>query len=75
MANLLSLRQCARYLGIRYPTFEYYRMRMVEDFPTTRVGAAKLVDPDVVRRMLIEAGYTFPPTQEPSSQPSVPTAP
>jgi len=64
MANLLSLRQCARHLGIPHATFEYYRMRMVEDFPITQVGASKLVDPDVVRRKLIEVGYTFSTPQQ-----------
>ncbi|MBV9231400.1 MAG: hypothetical protein JOZ18_18970 [Chloroflexi bacterium] len=59
MTNLLSLRQCAKYLGIPTSTFEYYRMRMAEDFPTMQVGPAKLVDPDIVRRKLIEAGYRF----------------
>lgn len=65
MATLMSLRQCARHLGIPTATFEYYRMRLAEDFPITQVGASKLVDPDVVRRMLSEAGYKFNSPEQP----------
>jgi hypothetical protein len=68
MANLMSLRQCARHLGIPIATFEYYRMRLAQDFPITQVGPAKLVDPDVVLRMLIEVGYTRPKAPEQSPQ-------
>jgi hypothetical protein len=59
MSQLLSLRQCARHLGISYSILVYYRMRMTEDFPMLQVGPSKLVDPEVVRRKLIEAGYRF----------------
>ena len=65
MATLMSLRQCAKYLGISSTTFEYYRMRLAEDLPITPVGSAKLVDPDVVRRLFSEVGYKFKSPEQP----------
>ena len=53
------MRQCARYIGIPYQTLNNYRLRMLNDIPYTEVGSAKLVDPELVRRMLLEEGYRF----------------
>jgi hypothetical protein len=59
MAILMSIRQCARYIGIPYQTLNNYRLRMPNDIPYTEVGSAKLVDPELVRRMLLAEGYQF----------------
>ena len=59
MTILMSMRQCARYIGIPYQTLNNYRLRMPSDIPYTEVGSAKLVDPEQVKQMLIEEGYRF----------------
>lgn len=56
---LMSMRQCARYIGIPYQTLNNYRLRMQHDIPYTALGSAKLVDPEHVRQLLIEEGYRF----------------
>ncbi len=56
---LMSMRQCARYIGIPYQTLNNYRLRMPVDIPYTEVGSAKLVDPELVREMLLKEGYRF----------------
>lgn len=56
---LLSMRQCAKYLGIPISTFNNYRMRMEYDFPYVRIGTAKMVDPMKVELILLDMGYEF----------------
>ncbi len=59
MPQTASLRQCARILGIPYRTLDNYRLKMREEIPYIQVGSAKLVDPEQVRQMLLDAGYRF----------------
>ncbi len=55
----MSMRQCARYIGIPYQTFCNYWLRIQDESLYEVVGSAKLVDVVVIKRMLLDAGYKF----------------
>ncbi|MBV9230969.1 MAG: hypothetical protein JOZ18_16785 [Chloroflexi bacterium] len=59
MVQLLPLSQCLKLLGVPIETWREYKARMPRPIPFKVIDCMGHVNPNDVKRLLIEAGYSF----------------